>query len=110
MAEPLIFNNFGSKEALFTEAVTEPFNARFREFLTYSDTLPPDREERSMRFVQALYPFLRDHADLLLAMVKSRGMSIPRPFMGWTIISRVPSPASARNMRRRGWNLTCRPN
>ena len=73
VAEPLIFNNFGSKDALFTEAVIEPFNARFREFLGYSDTLPPDREERSMRYVQALYPFLRDHADLLLAMVKSRG-------------------------------------
>lgn len=73
VAEPLIFNNFGSKAALFAEAVTEPFNARFREFLIYSDTLPPDREERSARYVQALFPFLRDHADLLLAMVKSTG-------------------------------------
>jgi len=71
VAEPLIFNNFGSKTALFTEAVIEPFNTRFREFLAYSDTLPPDREKRSAQYVQALYPFLRDHADLLLAMVKS---------------------------------------
>ena len=73
VAEPLIFNNFGSKAALFAEAVTEPFNARFREFLIYSDTLPPDREERSAQYVQALFPFLRDHAELLLAMVKSTG-------------------------------------
>jgi len=73
VAEPLIFNNFGTKAALFAEAVTEPFNARFREFLIYSDTLPPDREQRSAQYVQALFPFLRDHAELLLAMVKSTG-------------------------------------
>lgn len=73
VAEPLIFNNFGSKTILFAEAVIEPFNARFREFLAYSDTLPPDREQRSAHYVQALYPFLRDHADMLLAMVKSGG-------------------------------------
>lgn len=73
VAEPLIFNNFGSKSTLFAEAVIEPFNARFSEFLAYSDTLPPDREQRNAHYVQALYPFLRDHADLLLAMVKSSG-------------------------------------
>lgn len=73
VAEPLIFNNFGSKSALFAEAVIEPFNARFRDFLVYSDTLPPDREQRSAHYVHALYPFLRDNADLLLAMVKSGG-------------------------------------
>jgi AcrR family transcriptional regulator len=73
VAEPLIFNNFGSKAALFAEAVVEPFNARFREFLVYSDSLPPDREQRSAHYVQALFPFLRDHADLLLALVKSAG-------------------------------------
>jgi AcrR family transcriptional regulator len=73
VAEPLIFNNFGSKAALFAEAVIEPFNTRFSEFLALSDTLPPDREQRSAHFVQVLYPFLRDNADMLLALVKSSG-------------------------------------
>ncbi|ATI80671.1 TetR/AcrR family transcriptional regulator [Sphingobium yanoikuyae] len=73
VAEPLIFNNFGSKSTLFVEAVIEPFNARFSEFLAHSGELPPDREQRSAHFVHALYPFLRDNADLLLALVKSNG-------------------------------------
>lgn len=73
VAEPLIFNNFGSKATLFAEAVIQPFNARFSEFLTYSDSLPSDREYRSAEYVRALYPFLRDHAGLLLALVKSAG-------------------------------------
>lgn len=73
VAEPLIFNNFGNKATLFAEAVIEPFNARFSEFLAFSDTLPSDRAQRSAHFVQALYPFFRDHAELLLALVKSTG-------------------------------------
>lgn len=73
VAEPLIFNNFGSKAALFAEAVVAPFNTRFRDFLEYSETLPSDREQRNAHYVQALYPFVRDHSDLLLAMVKSTG-------------------------------------
>lgn len=73
VAEPLIFNNFGSKTTLFAEAVIEPFNERFSAFLAHSETLPPDRQQRSAHFVHSLYPFLRDHADMLLALVKSSG-------------------------------------
>ena len=73
VAEPLIFNNFGSKVALFAEAVLEPFNQRFSEFQAQSDMLPPDRQQRSAHFVHSLYPFLRDNADMLLALVKSSG-------------------------------------
>lgn len=73
VAEPLIFNNFGSKAALFAEAVVGPFNARFSEFLSTSDMMPPDREQRSAHFVHSVYPFLRDNADLLHALVKSTG-------------------------------------
>ena len=51
----------------------EPFNARFGAFLAYSASLPPDREMRNVHYVQALYPFLRDNADLLIALVKSSG-------------------------------------
>ncbi|MGF7150140.1 AcrR family transcriptional regulator [Sphingomonas zeicaulis] len=82
VAEPLIFNNFGSKAALFAEAVIEPFNTRFSEFLAASDTLPPDREQRNAHFVKTLYPFLRDHADLLLALVKSSGEMEPASLHG----------------------------
>ncbi|HZU65377.1 MAG TPA: TetR/AcrR family transcriptional regulator [Novosphingobium sp.] len=73
VAEPLVFNNFGSKAALFTEAVIAPFNARFSAFLDASDRMPPDRELRSAHFVQSLYPFLRENADMLHALVKSAG-------------------------------------
>lgn len=73
VSEPLIFSHFGSKEALFAEAVIEPFHSRFADFLEASEDLPPDRELRSGQFVHALYPFLRDNADLLMALVKSRG-------------------------------------
>lgn len=73
VAEPLIFNNFGSKATLFAEAVIEPFNQRFSEFLAYSETLPPDRRQRSAHFVHSIYPFLRDNAASLLALVKSSG-------------------------------------
>lgn len=73
VAEPLIFNNFGSKTTLFAAAVIEPFNQRFGEFLAQSDALPPDRQQRSAHFVHSLYPFLRDNADMLLALVKSSG-------------------------------------
>jgi len=73
VAEPLIFNNFGSKAELFAQAVIEPFNHRFSEFLARGDELAVDRERRSAEFVHALYPFLRDNADMLLALVKSSG-------------------------------------
>jgi AcrR family transcriptional regulator len=82
VATPLIFNNFGNKAALFVESVIEPFNARFAEFLALSDIMPPDREERSAQFVHALYPFLRDNADLLHALVKSAGDMGGEPLHG----------------------------
>ncbi|GGC03485.1 hypothetical protein GCM10011494_22460 [Novosphingobium endophyticum] len=82
VAPPLIFNNFGSKATLFAEAVIAPFNERFSQFLAVSDELPPDREQRSAQFVHALYPFLRDHADLLLALVKSTGEMEMAPVHG----------------------------
>lgn len=79
VAEPLIFNHFGNKAELFAAAVLQPFNDRFAEFIIRSDTLPLDREVRSTEFVHALYPFLRDNADLLLALVKStHDMEAPR--------------------------------
>lgn len=71
VGEPLIFSNFGGKAALFAEAVVAPFDLRFREFLAASERTPPDREKRSALFVHSLYPFLRDNAGLLHAMLKS---------------------------------------
>jgi len=85
VAEPLIFNNFGTKAALFAEAVIEPFNARIGDFLGLNDGQPPDRELRSGRFVHALYPFLRENADLLMAMVKSTGEMEPSVMSGLDI-------------------------
>lgn len=82
VAEPLIFGNFGTKAALFAEAVIAPFNHRFDAFLQASEALPPDRAERSAHFVHSLYPFLRENADLLHAMVKSGGDLDGSPLRG----------------------------
>lgn len=73
VAEPLIFSNFGNKADLFAAAVIEPFNTRFMEFLASSEEGMGSREDRNAHFVHTLYPFLRDHADLLHALVKSAG-------------------------------------
>jgi AcrR family transcriptional regulator len=73
VSTPLIFNNFGTKAALFNDAVIEPFHARMAEFLQQNEAMPPDREARNAHFVHTLYPFLRDNADLLHALVKSAG-------------------------------------
>lgn len=71
VAEPLIFGNFGTKAALFTEAVIAPFNQNVEIFLQAGDPMPSEPAERSARFVHGLYPFLRENADLLHAMLKS---------------------------------------
>lgn len=74
VAEPLIFNNFGNKERLFAEAVVDPFNAGLSALIVSTgEELPATRERRSAHFVHKLYPFLRDNADLLHALVKSSG-------------------------------------
>ena len=71
VAEPLIFNNFGSKADLFEEAVIAPFNARFVEYVESLGRQPEGRELRSAQFVHLAYPFLRDNAALLHALVRS---------------------------------------
>ena len=71
VAEPLIFGNFGTKAALFDEAVIAPFNSRLTEYLAALPAMPPDREQRNARFVHTLYPFLRENGDLLHALVRS---------------------------------------
>lgn len=71
VAHHLIFGNFGSKSALFAEAVIQPFEGRFAEFVSLCEEMPPDREHRNVQFVHVLYPFLRENADLLQALVKS---------------------------------------
>lgn len=73
VAHHLIFGNFGSKSALFAEAVIEPFEANFAEFVALCENLPADRQHRNLQYVHSLYPFLRDNAGLLHALIKSTG-------------------------------------
>lgn len=74
VAEPLLFKNFGSKAQLFALAVIEPFNNRLSALIAASDSgSGAGREARSADFVHRLYPFLRDNADLLHALLKSSG-------------------------------------
>lgn len=70
-SEVLIYRYFGSKTALFEEVVLAPFNRLIGCFLDAHRNDPPDRLRGNEAFVRALYPFLRDNADLLQALVKS---------------------------------------
>lgn len=70
-SEVLIYRYFGSKTALFEEVVLAPFNRLIDRFLDEHRNDPPDRLRGNEAFVRALYPFLRDNADLLQALVKS---------------------------------------
>lgn len=73
VGEVLIFRHFGSKAALFDEVVFAPFDRMIGDFLDLRRTAdaPPDRHGGNAQFVESIYPFLQDNADLLQALVKS---------------------------------------
>jgi len=76
-SEVLIYRYFGSKAALFQEAVFAPFNRLLRAYLDRHPDLPPDRFGSNEDFVRSFYPFLKDNAGLLQALARSPGRGGP---------------------------------
>ena len=70
--ESLIFGNFGSKGALFGQAIMEPINAAFSEGVFASEIHPIEQSEtRMLEFIKPVYAAYRKNSDLFDAMVKS---------------------------------------
>ena len=71
VAEHLIFRTFGSKAALFREALVEPFTTFITEFNeTFHDADPEetDEEELAGQFVGRLYDLFVEHRGLVLTL------------------------------------------
>lgn len=71
VSEALIFRNFATKENLFEEAVAEPYRRFLTEFGQRWEQLqkPQPNEQMIETFVTELYDFVREHRDLLFALV-----------------------------------------
>jgi AcrR family transcriptional regulator len=71
VSEALIFRNFGTKEQLFEEAVAEPYRHFLADFQRRWEQLeqPQGNAEMIEQFVVELYDFVREHRDLLFALV-----------------------------------------
>jgi AcrR family transcriptional regulator len=71
VAEHLIFRTFGSKAALFREALVEPFTtfiAEFSETFHQADPEATDEEELAAQFVGQLYDLFVEHRGLVLTL------------------------------------------
>ena len=78
VAEHLLFRNFGSKAALFREALVVPFTSFVDEFgKTWMSVVPEetDEEELAAQFVGRLYDLFVDHRGLVLTLWASESMS-----------------------------------
>lgn len=78
VTEHLLFRNFGSKAALFREALVQPFTDFVEEFgRTWRAVVPEetDEEELARRFVGQLYDVLVEHRGLLLTLMASEALS-----------------------------------
>lgn len=74
VAHGLLFRHFGTKAELFEQAVFEPFQAGIGEVLaqwsTYGDQ-PHSPTVSSTDFVELVYAFLRDNAQLVAALAST---------------------------------------
>lgn len=78
VTEHLLFRNFGSKAALFREALVLPFTDFVEEFgRTWRSVVPEatDEEELARRFVGQLYNVFVDHRGLLLTLMASEALT-----------------------------------
>src|SRR5580704_339567 len=78
VAEYLLFRQFGSKAALFREALVLPFTDFVDEFgRTWESVVPEetDEEELTRRFVGHLYDVLVDHRGLLATLMAADALS-----------------------------------
>ncbi|UXA05117.1 TetR/AcrR family transcriptional regulator [Mycobacterium sp. SMC-2] len=78
VTEHLLFRHFGSKAALFREALVLPFTTFVEEFgRTWQSVVPEetDEEELSRHFVGQLYDVFVEHQGLLLTLMASEALS-----------------------------------
>ena len=78
VTEHLLFRHFGSKAALFREALVLPFTSFVDEFgRTWQSVVPEetDEEELARLFVGQLYDVFVDHQGLLLTLMASEALS-----------------------------------
>jgi len=78
VTEHLLFRNFGSKAALFREALVLPFTNFVDEFGRTWQSVVPDEtgeEELARHFVGQLYDVLVEHQGLLLTLMASEALS-----------------------------------
>jgi AcrR family transcriptional regulator len=78
VTEHLLFRNFGSKAALFREALVLPFTNFVDEFgRTWQSIIPEetDEEELAGHFVGQLYDVFIQHQGLLLTLMASEALS-----------------------------------
>jgi len=78
VTEHLLFRHFGSKAALFREALVRPFTSFVDEFgQTWQSVVPEetDEEELAGHFVGQLYDVFVKHQGLLLTLMASEALS-----------------------------------
>lgn len=78
VTEHLLFRHFGSKAALFREALVLPFTTFVEEFgHTWQAVVPEetDEEELARRFVGQLYDVFVEHQGLLLTLMAAESLS-----------------------------------
>jgi AcrR family transcriptional regulator len=78
VTEHLLFRNFGSKAALFREALVIPFTSFVDEFgQTWRSVVPEETDEDQLarHFVSQLYDVFVEHRGLVVTLMASEGMS-----------------------------------
>jgi AcrR family transcriptional regulator len=78
VSEHLLFRHFGSKAALFREALVVPFTSFIDKFgQTWQSVVPEEtsEEELTRHFVGQLYDVFVDHQGLLVTLMASEAMS-----------------------------------
>ena len=78
VTEHLLFRNFGSKAALFREALVLPFTGFIDEFgRTWRSVVhaEADEEQLARHFIEQLYDILAEHRGLVVTLLTSEGLS-----------------------------------
>lgn len=78
VTEPLLFRHFGSKAALFREALVEPFTSFIDEFGRTWQSLDPGQtgeEELARHFVGRLYDVFVGHQGLLVTLMTPEALT-----------------------------------
>lgn len=78
VAEPLLFRHFGSKAALFREALVVPFTSFVDDFNTTWKSVVPeetDEDEFGRQFIGALYDLFVEHRGLVMTLWAADALS-----------------------------------